>query len=119
MALNAAFRTVVKGTGRQARAFPIKSAAYRIYEKEVEALLGPRRAQVDDRSPLAVTARLFRPRRAGDIDSPLKVLFDVCNGRLWSDDVQLVELHVFRGDDKVRPRIELDIEELEVAEVSQ
>ena len=60
---------------------------------------------------LAVSLRLYRPRRIGDIDGPIKTLFDALNGRAWVDDSQVVELHVQRLDDKARPRVEVSISE--------
>jgi Holliday junction resolvase RusA-like endonuclease len=57
--------------------------------------------------PVAVCLFLYRPRRAGDIDGYLKALFDAMQGHLWADDKQIVELHVYRRDDKARPRVEV------------
>lgn len=58
---------------------------------------------------LDVVLRLFRPQRRGDIDNPLKALFDALNGRVWEDDSQVVDLHVRRLDDKARPRVEVEV----------
>lgn len=58
---------------------------------------------------LAVTMRIYRPRKAGDIDNRVKIILDSMNGRLWIDDSQISELHVYRYDDKANPRIELEV----------
>lgn len=91
------------------RAFPYKTGEHTKYLEAVGACVGvvtpwPRDVR------LVVTARLFRPRRIGDIDGPIKALFDALNGRAWVDDSQVVELHLTRHDDKHRPRVELEIQ---------
>lgn len=58
---------------------------------------------------LDVVVRLYRPIKRGDIDNPIKALFDALNGRAWEDDSQVVDLHIKRRDDKVRPRVEVEI----------
>lgn len=60
---------------------------------------------------LDVVLRLFRPQRRGDIDNPLKALFDALNGRAWVDDSQVSDLHVRRRDDKANPRVEVEIKQ--------
>jgi Holliday junction resolvase RusA-like endonuclease len=59
---------------------------------------------------VSLIVRLFRPRKAGDIDNRMKALFDSLNGVAWKDDSQVVELHVYRREDKDDPRAELEIE---------
>lgn len=56
---------------------------------------------------LSVTVRIYRPRRAGDIDGYLKGCLDALNGIAWEDDSQIVELHAVRHDDKANPRVEV------------
>lgn len=60
---------------------------------------------------LEVTLRLYRPQKRGDIDNPLKALFDALNGRAWEDDSQVSDLHVQRRDDKANPRVEVEIKQ--------
>lgn len=55
--------------------------------------------------PLAVELRLYRPQKRGDIDAYCKALLDAMQGFLWVDDSQIVELHLYRGDDKHNPRV--------------
>lgn len=60
--------------------------------------------------PITVTMRLYRPAKRGDIDNSIKVLLDALNGYAYEDDSQIVELHAYRYDDKVNPRVEVDVE---------
>lgn len=53
--------------------------------------------------------KYYRPRRAGDIDGPLKLVFDSLQGILYENDKQIIELHVYRFDDKENPRIEVTV----------
>jgi Holliday junction resolvase RusA-like endonuclease len=105
---NTLYRTIVRG----ARAIPIKSAEHRRFFEAVEAALPRRLRRFEADVPLRVTLRLFRPRRVGDVDGPVKALLDSLNGHAWADDGQVEELHVFRGDDKHRPRVEVEVEEV-------
>lgn len=57
--------------------------------------------------PVAITLRVFRERKARDLDNFLKVSLDALQGVLFNDDSQIVELHAFRFEDKVNPRIEV------------
>lgn len=60
--------------------------------------------------PVSVTMRSYRPRKAGDIDSPIKHCLDILTkAGAIADDKQIVELHVYRGDDKADPRVELEV----------
>lgn len=69
--------------------------------------------------PVAVTARLYRPARRGDLDNSLKALFDSLNGVAWVDDAQVVELHALRRDDKTRPRVEVVVNALMTTEEAE
>lgn len=60
--------------------------------------------------PVAVTVRVFRPRRSGDLDNTLKVLLDSLKGVAWNDDSQVVRILASRYDDKENPRVELEVE---------
>ena len=91
------------------RALVYKSAEHQDYLASVAAAVGYVAAPWPADVSLCVTVRLYRPRRTGDIDGPLKALLDALNGRVWADDSQLVELHVTRHDDKHRPRVEVAI----------
>lgn len=62
--------------------------------------------------PVAVILRVWRPRRRGDIDGIVKVLLDSLTGIAWDDDACVCELHIYRDDDKERPRVEVTVEEV-------
>ena len=58
---------------------------------------------------LLVAIKVFRPQRRGDLDNSAKAILDSLNGIAWDDDSQIVELHLYRSDDKANPRVEIDI----------
>jgi Holliday junction resolvase RusA-like endonuclease len=62
---------------------------------------------------VAVTIKTYRPRKAGDVDSILKIVLDALNKVVYLDDEQVNELHVYRTEDKNYPRVELQIMETE------
>jgi crossover junction endodeoxyribonuclease RusA len=61
---------------------------------------------------VALTLRVFRPQKRGDLDNCVKVLVDSLKGVIFADDDQVVEIHAFLGDDKHNPRVEVEIKEL-------
>ena len=63
--------------------------------------------------PVCLTLEMYRPRRSGDLDNRLKCLIDSLNGIAWGDDSQITEIHAYRYDDKARPRVEVEIKEVE------
>lgn len=88
----------------------VVSQAARDYKLAVLLIAG-KAGQIVQHGPVAVTVRLYRPQRSGDLDNRLKVLLDSLNGLAWRDDSQVVELHAYRHDDKKYPRVEVEIEE--------
>lgn len=64
---------------------------------------------------LHVELRLFRPKRIGDLDNYIKVLFDAMNGVAWGDDSQVVSILASRYDDKGNPRVEIEVAQMEAA----
>lgn len=63
----------------------------------------------------AVSIEAYRPRRVGDADNLLKLTLDAMNGIVWEDDRQVKELHVYLRDDRKNPRLEVTIEEVDMA----
>lgn len=100
--VNRYWRTIVKGK----RAFPILSAEAREYKARMATYAA---GLQPSQEPVSLTIRLYRPRKAGDIDGPLKPLLDALQGLLYVNDSQIVELHVTRHDDKERPRVEVEV----------
>ena len=61
---------------------------------------------------LSLSAKFYRPRKSGDLDNRLKILIDAMQGRCFENDSQIVEIHAFRFDDKISPRVEVEIREI-------
>jgi crossover junction endodeoxyribonuclease RusA len=102
-ALNRYWRFVtIGGKGRV-----LLSKEARQYKLQVAAL---RAGASPVAGPIKLTLRIYRPRRAGDIDSTLKAALDALQGVLYENDSQIVELRAIRGDDKHNPRVEVDAE---------
>jgi crossover junction endodeoxyribonuclease RusA len=64
------------------------------------------------RGDVAVNFTVFRPSKRGDLDNYTKVMFDALNGLVWLDDIQVVEIHSFRADDKNNPHIKFLVYEV-------
>ena len=62
---------------------------------------------------IAVTLKLYRPQKKGDIDNRIKVLLDTLQGVCFENDSQIVELHVFRYDDKNNPGVVVELWQVE------
>lgn len=63
--------------------------------------------------PIKVEVRVFfRSKATSDIDNVLKATFDSLTGILWKDDRQIMELHAYKLQDKLKPRIEIYLTEL-------
>lgn len=46
-------------------------------------------------TPINLTVQLYyNDKRRRDIDNPLKLLFDCCNGIIWKDDCQIERLYI-------------------------
>lgn len=83
----------------------VLSKAGRDYKSDVAKLV--RAAPME--GPLEVSVRVYRPRRAGDLDNTLKCLLDSLKGIAWVDDSQVERIHAERFDDKANPRVELEV----------
>lgn len=51
----------------------------------------------------------FRSKATSDIDNVCKATLDSLTGLLWDDDRQIVELHIYKRQDKANPRIEIEV----------
>ena len=86
----------------------IISAKGRKFKSDIAVLAKSQGAKILD-GDLAVTFRVFRPRKSGDLDNRLKISQDSLKGICFDDDKQIIEIHAFRFDDKANPRIEIDL----------
>lgn len=87
-----------------------KAAAYKA---EIAALF-PAWQQAPTDALCALTVRVYRPQKRGDVDGVLKLLLDSLQGILYHNDDQVVELHVYRYDAGSRSaaRVEVEIEDV-------
>lgn len=92
-------------TGRGGRALSQEARNY----KAAAELAVYRAHLVRYTGPVAVTLHVYRERKAGDLDNRVKLTLDSLNGHTWTDDAQVVELHAYRHDDAVNPRVEVEI----------
>lgn len=63
--------------------------------------------------PLCVDIHFFKPvkptaKKYGDIDNLEKAVLDACNGILWLDDSQIVELHSYKHKGAGKIILEVD-----------
>lgn len=75
----------------------------RAYKQEVGYLLSK---CVPLEGDVCVNLTVFRPSNRGDTDNYLKVLLDALQGYAYKNDNQIVEIHIFRDNDKDNPRVE-------------
>jgi crossover junction endodeoxyribonuclease RusA len=76
----------------------------RAYKDEIALLL---RACIPLEGDVSVNFTVFRPRMKGDLDNYNKIMFDALQGLCYYNDNQIVEIHSYRKDDKVNPRVEI------------
>lgn len=89
----------------------ITSAKGRKFKSDIAVLARRQGARLLN-GDLSVTFRVFRPVRRGDLDNRLKISQDALKGVCFEDDKQIIEIHAFRFDDALNPRIEIDLKEL-------
>ena len=63
--------------------------------------------------PLGIQVAVYRPRKVGDLDNTLKAILDSLKGLLYVDDKQIELILAKRFDDKVNPRTEVTVYELQ------
>lgn len=57
----------------------------------------------------ALTVRVFRESRRGDLDNYVKAIGDACNGVAYTDDAAVVRLAAEMHEDREHPRVEVEI----------
>lgn len=100
------------------RGLPHLSDEARAYKRQVrllafEAGVQPLQGEV------GLRVFFYRPQRSGDIDGRIKPLLDAMNRVTYVDDKQIVELHVYRREDRERPRAEVQIWSVKLAHVQE
>jgi len=58
---------------------------------------------------VAVTLRVYRQAKRGDLDNSIKVSLDSLIGVAYADDSQIVRIVAERYDDKRNPRVEVEV----------
>ncbi len=107
---NNLYRTVIKGRGANARAFPIKTAVYRDYEARVrQVFMSTSKNPFRKGETVAVTLHVYRPKKIGDLDGRLTATMDVIQGIAYENDNQVIELRAFRHDDKNNPHVSVQV----------
>ena len=84
----------------------ILSAAARAYRSDVARLLVN---HVPFNGDVEIVVDVYRPIKSGDLDGRLKQLLDALQGHLYHDDKQIVRINAARYDDKLNPRIEVQV----------
>ncbi len=59
-----------------------------------------------------IAFKWYRPRRIGDLDGIFKVILDGLTGYAYADDRQVAHIEADRFDDKLNPRVEIEIRPL-------
>lgn len=90
----------------------VKSDEARKYQESAGDAARAAGAQMLD-GDVAITLRVYRPQRRGDLDNRIKVLLDSMQGILFEDDAQVREIHAYLDDDRHAPRVEIEITEAE------
>jgi crossover junction endodeoxyribonuclease RusA len=95
---------------RVVRGHMVKSAEARAYHERVGWIARQAKTEVFLTDiPLVVTIKLYRPRKQGDVDNPVKPILDSMQGCVYVNDEQVSELHVYRYDDKNHPHVDVEV----------
>lgn len=65
---------------------------------------------------VGVSLNVYRPRKIGDIDNVVKLILDGMQDVVFPNDKQIIELHIYRHDDKDNPRVEVEVIRLATVE---
>jgi crossover junction endodeoxyribonuclease RusA len=77
--------------------------------KERAAILAVAHGMKPVDGEVVVTLKVYRPRRAGDLDNSIKAVLDSVKGLAWRDDSQVKRIEAERFEDKVNPRVEMEV----------
>lgn len=110
MKLRLPYPTLLNRLYRHMRGRVVKAEAAKEYHKLVRLLALTQCARKPLAGDVVLTLNVFRPRNAGDVDAPLKLVLDALQGVAYADDAQVAELHVYRWKDAADPRVEVKAE---------
>lgn len=99
-------------TATKGRYLPARSQDFR--EQFQWLLLNEDQIAAPYKKPLKVELHFYKPvkttvQKYGDIDNLAKAVLDACNGILWLDDSQIIELHCYKH--KGEGKIEMEVME--------
>jgi crossover junction endodeoxyribonuclease RusA len=60
--------------------------------------------------PVVLRMDVYRPRKQGDLSNTIKAIEDALTGLAYCDDSQIVKIIARRFDDKLDPRVEVEVE---------
>lgn len=84
----------------------VKSAEARKYQE----LIGETLADMKPTSKeVSLIVDVYRPRKSGDLDNYLKIFLDSLSGFVYTDDKLIKRIVASRWDDKLNPRVELEV----------
>lgn len=102
--LNTYWRHVVLGK----RVCTLLSKDGRLYKQAVAAICREQGIKPIS-GPLRVDLTWRRPTKAGDLDNRSKAPLDALKGYAFDDDSQIIELHMYRADDKLNPGMTVEV----------
>lgn len=101
---------------RRGRNATYLSSEGREYKKTVAAML---HGTAPLTGAVAISARIYRARNAGDVDGYAKGLLDALQGVLYDDDKCVTALHLYKDLDRRNPRVEVRAWEMDGEEVTR
>ena len=85
----------------------VVSSEAKAYKQEAAWLAKVAGAELID-GDVALTMRVYRPAKRGDLDNAIKITLDSLQGILYENDSQIVRIVAERFDDKHNPRVEIE-----------
>jgi crossover junction endodeoxyribonuclease RusA len=104
-------RVIRVGT-RHVPQFFLRPAAKKYHRDSAQYALASGHFPFNATVPVAVTLRIYRARKQGDLEGFMKVLLDALEGIAYADDKQIVRILAERFDDKANPRVEVEVTEI-------
>ena len=93
---------------RNFRGRMVVSAEAKAYKEQVAWIARAAGVEMLDGN-VAVTMKVYRQAKRGDLDNAAKILLDSLIGVAYADDSQIVRIVAERYDDKRNPRVEVEV----------